>query len=1738
MTTTISFRQFLATAFQHGNYTTDDVIAAVLPLFKQVQRIHEAGLVAAFEQDALLVSNRAVQTDELLAHVPLDAPERVAALFSTHNPHLEVIDKVKLEADNETAINLLIHKDPQQPLRHAAYIPGYSSYEILLGHHDAQTDIFCLGQVLASMALGLNLYDPEQLDELAQQRLHPLRHQHLHPAIGTLITEMTELDRAQRTQDLPEAIHRLENYRDFDPEKQADLSELAGWVHHERKERQEFILNKLRNRLFDTSRRNRLLFYKPNARFANLTLSSVPMVLHHQSIRPELLFTWNTEVAEKVTGMQELSLNKYLRFEDHPYLPAVLNKIRLEARRDVQEYGFSQLKLVVAFLKWYNLPEEPEESILSPLLLIPVELKKKKHAAGDQYVLDITDNNAEVNPVLANQLRELYGIVLPDMVDLEEMSVEQFHRQLQVQVEGANRGIVLQYMQKPRIRLIYKEARETLQQYHQKLRKENPQPVPAAEHELFEMAEGQDNPYRWEFDTCHVVLGNFNYKKMSLVQDYNAVLDQPQQHPVFEQLFSAQPRPLGEAETTAALPEDWYHVIQADPTQTQAIVQARNGGSYIIQGPPGTGKSQTITNLIADFVARGKQVLFVCEKRAALDVVYHRLKQQGLDELCCYIHDSQGDKRAFIKDLKHTYEAFIKTGPDLHSITLRRNALLHNLQQQLQLLQHFHDTHAQEQEHAGLGIRALMERLLALRPQLRVMEAAEEEAVPYYKQWLQYGNMVEQLGEALEESGAEPVFATHPLSKVNEQVFAAEQPITLLQTLVTRSSGLLENITQAVNAAEVKAEDLSTLQQLVRHATLLLPLAESGNLALVDPQTPQAQQFAKAVQQCRELQQAAEQATAKNTGWQQKFSEQDTMQALAIARQHENSFWRFLSGNWRRLKKRMHAQYDFSTHSVPPVFSQLLALLKEEYDAARLAADTRRSAQQQYRIDNIDLTWLSIERLRAYLKEPALQYLLQHPHAEATVVQLARLHENIHQLEQSLQQILQDAPPQNLRTLADTLESIRLNAPALEELLPALGNYLGMPGALKQALRTFPWEPKEMEAGMAHKTLRHFYRHNKGFANTTGQTLESAVEQVRHCYHTLLQLNAEYIRAQVRGRFKEHVQLSGKAASQLEESQQEYARAYADGRKILENEFAKSMRYKSIRELTSRSSGLVLKDLKPVWLMSPLSVSDSLALDQPFFDAVIFDEASQITLEEGVPSLYRAPQTIIVGDDRQMPPTDFFSAKSGDPDDLERDDEEDEILSADADSLLVQGARKMNSYMLGWHYRSHFETLISFSNHAFYDAALLTIPDRSIHDAPKPAISVQEPSDALFNVATLQDRSISFHHLPGGIYLKRGNTAEATYIAHLVRELLLKKMPESIGIVAFSQEQQNAINTALDALAATDKKFEELLEDATERTEDGQFTGLFVKNLENVQGDERDIIIMSVCYAPDHRGKMLMNFGPINKKGGEKRLNVIFSRAKKHMAVVSSIRHHQITNVYNAGAGYLRRFLQYAEMVSTGNMGAASGILEGLSSGRHTTRSRTGGTVILREIREQLEQQGFTVNEQVGQSGFKCSLAVKIRPEDKAYALSIIVDDDQYYQHGNVLEQYYQRPAILENFGWKTVTVYAKDWLLQPQRVMEDLLKHLGKAPGAAPLNSLLPQQNVPEGTTRLLQGEGKSEKFWEAAISGARLFIRQGKTGTKGQIQVQTCIDAADAEKEKNRLVEEKKAAGWREAGGEPELF
>lgn len=1809
----------METAFDNGLYSTDDVIAFVMPLFKEVLSFHENNQVSPFEREvSLFITDNRLDVDENFAHSSKEEAGKVLEVFAKNKvDHFNVVGKLKINTniddDSQSVQDLLVHLKEDDPIEHPVYVLGYKCFEILLGHHDEQTDIFCLGLILGSTALGLNLYDVEDLKLFVEYRLNPSQfNSRIHPTISTLIIEMTELDRSKRSQDLYDVIHKLEHYRDFDPEKQKDLSKVAGWIDKELTDRSQFILNKLRNRLFDNSRRNRLLYYKPNMRFVNLTVSSVPTVLHYQSIRPDLLFTWNEEISSKVKGMKDILLNKYLRFEDHTYLPSALDKIRVEAQRDIQDFGFSQLKMVISFLNWHNLKEDKNERIQSPLLLLPVKLIKNKKLKEDHFVIEILDNTAEVNPVVANLLRDLYGFKLPDFIDLEEMSLEEFYKLLKTQIDSANQGITINYIDKPRIKLIHSVAKQTVNNYKKRLRKkgelfsyknisysyqnEHYKPLgleifrqriePRAayleflinddiqttsnrftgttkekERQLFELAESESNPYSWDFDICNVVLGNFNYKKMSLVRDYNQVIDEKVQNNVFEKLFSNEPKQYNEQLTDLSKIEEWYPVITADPTQTKAILQSRTAENYVIQGPPGTGKSQTITNLIADFVARGKSILFVCEKRAALDIVYHRLKQQGLDELCCYIHDSQEDKRAFIKNLKSTYEDFIKNTLDLKEIQQSRLTLIKKLNEELNTFKLFHDANSTIFDFVGIETRKLIERVIELRQHLLNIEPSKEEAFPHYTEWIKFGDSIKNLSETLEEIGAEPAFAEHPFSKLNDSVFLSENPHKELESLVFSSGNLITEINRLVkekNIPEEFTEYLPKIKELMEDAMLLRPLVINNHMQLLQMESREAKEYDERIYNYKSKQKQQEEIKQKNNNWLHKYNEQDISSAIAIASKYEKSFLRFLNGNWRKLKKQIKENYDFSKHQIKPSLSLILEQLNAEYNSAKEVQSLKDELEKYYKTDDINRTQTNIDQLRSKKGDKELDYLLQHAEANDLVIRLCKLNETIYKLDNQLKQGLKDHKEKSTATLLDEIENVKANIEVLNNLLPALRSYSSLPTILKELLSSVSLSSIEAEANIANRTLKYILNHNRFFERIDTQTIERAAKQIKEFYKVFLKLNAEYIRAKIRMQFLDHMELSKAATSQLTIEQRKFKKEYNEGRKILENEFGKSMRYKSIRELATNESKQVLRDLKPVWLMSPLSVSDSLPLDVNFFDVIIFDEASQITLEEGIPSLYRAGQTIIVGDDKQMPPTNFFTARAEDPDDLElySDEMGDELLSNDADSLLVQGSRKLNNVMLGWHYRSRYETLISFSNHAFYEAELLTIPDRTIHNKEKNNIEIEKAVDATKFSDALFDRSISFHFHTKSIYENRANLEEASYIAHLVRELLRRNIKESIGIVAFSQEQQHSIEDALTQLASGDKQFEQLLETAYNRTEEDQFIGLFVKNLENVQGDERDIIIMSVCYGFDTRKKMIMNFGPINKKGGEKRLNVIFSRAKKHMAIISSIKHFNITNEYNEGANYFKNFLHYAELVSSGNMNTARSILDKLVLNKKDQLFSHNDSVVLNEINQALVSKGYIVAKHVGQSNFRSSLAVKLNPEDEEFTLSVLLDNDHHYANPNLLEQYYQRPAILESFGWKVIFVSSKDWFLQPKAVIELIEKRLHgkiepsqeeikepetKTETEIPLvEEDLEGTNIQEQNTvtsydqlkfkRLVFADGNSNKFWEAAIDINKLIVRYGRINTKGQVQIKTFSDEATATKEMSKLLLEKLGKGYKE--------
>jgi predicted DNA-binding WGR domain protein len=605
----------------------------------------------------------------------------------------------------------------------------------------------------------------------------------------------------------------------------------------------------------------------------------------------------------------------------------------------------------------------------------------------------------------------------------------------------------------------------------------------------------------------------------------------------------------------------------------------------------------------------------------------------------------------------------------------------------------------------------------------------------------------------------------------------------------------------------------------------------------------------------------------------------------------------------------------------------------------------------------------------------------------------------------------------------------------------------------------------------------------------------------------------------------------------------------------------------------------VVNDLKPIWLMSPLSVSDTLPLTSDLFDVVIFDEASQIPTEEAVPALCRSNQVIVVGDEMQLPPTSFFSTAL-DEDDMQVmavEDGEQIAILLDADSLLNQAARNLPATLLAWHYRSRFEALISFSNAAFYNGQLVTIPDRTLRADPGQSAPVRSDDESHWRsgVDRLLAIPISTHRVADGLYENRINVPEARYIAGLVRELLARETGESLGIVAFSEAQQSEIEGALDRLAGEDSAFAAALEREYVREDDGQFNGLFVKNLENVQGDERDIILMSVCYAPGRDGRMVMNFGPINQRGGERRLNVIFSRARKHMAIVATIPPEAITNVHNDGARALRGFLAFAEAQSSGAHDHAQAVLTTLNpQGARTFGADLPLDPVRTAIAAALRARGHSVHEHVGSASFRCDLAI-VGEGGTGYALGILLDRDDG-AGSSVEERFIFRPGILRAFGWRVLDVPVATWLRSRAAMIERIEDELarsswdladrdpfvgivaeseaprtgtpetGPLPGASVLlgqggsvpivkpaarpeeqrGSMVP----PDKMTEFRFVEGASNKFWRVAVDGCDLIVEFGRIGTNGNRLVKTFDDHERAKREAVKLTLEKTRKGYQE--------
>lgn len=459
---------------------------------------------------------------------------------------------------------------------------------------------------------------------------------------------------------------------------------------------------------------------------------------------------------------------------------------------------------------------------------------------------------------------------------------------------------------------------------------------------------------------------------------------------------------------------------------------------------------------------------------------------------------------------------------------------------------------------------------------------------------------------------------------------------------------------------------------------------------------------------------------------------------------------------------------------------------------------------------------------------------------------------------------------------------------------------------------------------------------------------------------------------------------------------------------ILQREMQKKRRQKPLRALFSEIPG-VLQRLKPCIMMSPLSVSTFLQSDELRFDLVIFDEASQVFPWDAMGAIYRGTQLIVAGDEKQLPPTNFFNRG-----DIESEDDDDDI--GDFESILsVCKSIGMPNQRLRWHYRSRREPLIAFSNRKFYAGELNTFP--SIRDA--------------------SGDSVRLELVPDGRWIDRKNLPEAERIADLVIEHLRQRPDTSLGVIAFNINQQHAIEDVLFDRRRRDSRIDALFTQMAAEP-------MFVKNLESVQGDARDVIFLSLGYAFNEAGRFVKNFGPLSKSGGERRLNVAITRACEEMVFVSSVRaaDMDLSGSLSEGSHLLKAFLEYAERgVAVLGDGAVAVGAECESPFEE-------------EVAAALIREGLNPVAQVGCGGYRIDLALKHSQRPGEFCLGIECDGASYHSSKTARDRDRIRQDVLENLGWTIVRIWSTDWVRNPARQVKRVIEAYDRAVAAAPASS------------------------------------------------------------------------------------
>ncbi len=1184
-----------------------------------------------------------------------------------------------------------------------------------------------------------------------------------------------------------------------------------------------------------------------------------------------------------------------------------------------------------------------------------------------------------------------------------------------------------------------------------------------------------------EVEEC-ALIGIFPQSSSDLLQDYDGLLTElaKPRVDVASLLGAAQallPRALRRGTTrddARDMQEPPPHppVIFADPSQRKVIAECRRNGVTVVDGPPGTGKSQVIVNLVTDALRRGERVAVVCEKRAALDVVSQRLQGLGLRHLLALVHDVKEDRKGLYEqiagrleeDLGHEFDA--KEASRIEREHARCTA---GLESRAQLLEHRPDG-------AGLTVG----ELCALASGL---DGCDVPASPE----------LARIGLAQVRELHEIITALHPLTPVWRPDSQWRGPTsTPRRSFVGWSDTQLDGLAAAVEQA---AEDAQAHERLAEACPGGAAAVEAARPALAEVQRSREarrdavdqQLFSRvlgtAVEAPDRLRAADEaRATWEETStalvrWQRPVEMQATpelVRSLSVMQRWAGNLLRsFVWGWWVARKAVKQALVEsWPERAADPLDRTFLSEIADRVAAsgawkrvaasleqlqmrellpatadragtfvarvAELASGASRLAAVRAPLDAVH-AWLpagdDVRRFEQWDRavDDRLALIAARDRARASAARVAEIFPWMGELPsaQDLRGLLQDLRRDGRRLVES--DGLRARAEGIARSMPFLLDTM--------AVRLADGGPDRWRAALtrawAQSWLATVENERPNFATLGTSAEDREVERLGASLEKLEQEVRENEVERVLAAADDIELLKTRAAAKHKRRTEEQK-----AKEQILKETRKKRRVMPLRSFVRRYAEHGLLDVVPVWLLSPETMA-ILFPREPLFDLVVFDEASQCTVESGFPVLLRAKRVVIAGDEKQMPPSTYFRlGSSSDEDDEPPDEEQREVKDTlAAESLLTLARTRVPHAGLSWHYRCRDEALIAFSNHAMYHGTLLTIPATT---------------------GPAAQSAIKWIPVENGEYDKGENRPEAEKVVDVLHELLERTPRPSVGIVTFNLKQKKAVLDAIDVRKSNDRIFAELHDEADSHESVDERP--FVKNLDQVQGDERDVIVFSLGHAPvprTRRGQptgelyIAARFGPLGQRGGERRLNVAISRAKQECYLVASFEPSQmmVASTRNEGPKLLRQFLDFAHHMAHGRHAQAQSVLDRVREARLSPNHRQrklpveGYTPLVTQIALALEKEGVPFELDVGASEMRVPLAVLAPDDPTRFVLAILTDEGT--QSLSAFERHVHRPAVLRLRDWKVLHVTAASWMRRRDEVLEKIFELVPGARGA-----------------------------------------------------------------------------------------